>query len=225
MISRNPTEDADLPRWEKREMRALSPEEVARFREAATSDPWSVLFDLALVSGMRPAEILGLRWGDVDLGRGSLIVQQTLVRRGKAWRFEPPKTKKSSRTIPLPRSVARALAAHKAQQSKIRLKCGPEYQDHDLVFAAANGIPLDSGSLVRRHFKPILLRAKLPKTIRFYDLRHTCASLLLAAGENAKVVSERLGHAGVTITLDTYGHVMPGMQEQATAKIERLLSL
>ncbi len=95
----------------------------------------------------------------------------------------------------------------------------------DLAFAAANGVPLDGGHLVRRHFKPILLRAELPEAIRLYDLRHTCASLLLAAGENAKVVSERLGHAGITLTLDTYGHVMPGMQEQATAKIEKLLSL
>jgi len=91
------------------------------------------------------------------------------------------------------------------------------------VFAGARGAPLDSRSLVRRHLKPILLRANLPEAIRFYDLRHTCASLLLAAGENAKVVSERLGHAGVTITLDTYGHVMPGMQEQATARLEELI--
>ena len=172
---------------------------------------------------MRPAEILGLRWSDVDLATGSLVVRQTLVRIGKTWRFEPPKTEKSRRTIPLPRSVVRALAAHKARQAETRLRCGPQYQDHDLTFAAANGAPLSSTNLVRRHLKPILRRAGLPETVRFYDLRHTCASLLLTAGENAKVVSERLGHAGITITLDTYGHVMPGMQERATERLEGLL--
>jgi integrase len=223
MLSQNPTEGVDLPRWEKREMLALSPEEVVRFRTAASSDRWGVLFDLALVTGMRPGEILGLRWCDVNLVTGSLMVRQTLARTGKAWRFEPPKTEKSRRTIPLPRPVVRTLAAHKARQAEIRLRFGTEYQDHDLVFAGARGAPLDSRSLVRRHLKPILLRADLPEALRLYDLRHTCASLLLAAGENAKVVSERLGHAGVTITLDTYGHVMPGMQEQATARLEELI--
>ncbi len=82
---------------------------------------------------------------------------------------------------------------------------------------------LECRNLVRRHLKPILKEAGLPESVRFYDLRHTCASLLLTAGENAKVVSERLGHAGITITLDTYGHVMPGMQERATERLEGLL--
>ena len=107
-----------------------------------------------------------------------------------------------------------------------RLKLGSEYEDHDLVFAAANGAPLDSRNLVSRHLKPILKKEKLPeKEIRLYDLRHTCATLLLAAGENPKVVSERLGHAGITLTLDTYAHVLQGMQESATRRLERMLSL
>jgi integrase len=122
--------------------------------------------------------------------------------------------------VPLPISV---LAAHKARQVQIRLQLGPEYEDLDLVFAAANGAPLDSRNLVRRHLKPILRRAKLPETIRLYDLRHSCATLLLAVDENAKVVSERLGHAGITLTLNTYAHVLPGMQKKATERLENLL--
>jgi integrase len=223
LIPRNAAEFVDLPRWERREMRALSAAEVARFRKAAADDAWGLLFDFALATGMRPGETLGLRWADVDLKAQTATVHQVLAGRAGAWRFEPPKTEKSRRTIPLPSSVAHALAAHKRLQAASRLKRAADYQPYDLVFAAANGAPLDSRNLVRRHLKPILKRAKLPASLRLYDLRHTCATLLLAAGENPKVVSERLGHAGITLTLDTYAHVLPGMQQAATTRLESLL--
>jgi integrase len=122
LLPQNPATDVDLPRWEKREMRALSPDEVARFRKASKGDPRGVPFDFGLATAMRPAEILGLRWQDVDLQGGTATVRQTLVRTGSAWRFEPPKTEKSQRTIPLPSSMVRALAAHKARQAQIRLR-------------------------------------------------------------------------------------------------------
>ena len=119
----------------------------------------------------------------------------------------------------MPESLARSLSAHMARQAEIRLQLGDKYEDHDLVFPASNGVPLDSRNLVRRHLKPILKKAGLPESVRFYDLRHTCASILLASGENVKTVSERLGHAGIQLTLDTYAHVMPGQQEQASDRI------
>jgi integrase len=100
---------------------------------------------------------------------------------------------------------------------------GPDFQQHDLVFATTEGGPLASRNLKRRHFRPILKRAKLPLDFRLYDLRHSCAILLLAAGEHPKVVSERLGHATVTLTLDVYSHVLPTMQEAASEKLEKML--
>ena len=100
---------------------------------------------------------------------------------------------------------------------------GPAYESHDLVFATATGQPLDENNLARRHFKPILRRAGLPGNVRLYDLRHTCATLLLAAGENPKVVSERLGHANITLTLDTYSHVLPTLQQGAAERLEAVL--
>ena len=108
-----------------------------------------------------------------------------------------------------------ALADHKRSQAEERLSKGPKYENQNLVFAGSTGHPLDQINLVRRHFKPILKRAGLPKEFRVYDLRHSCATLLLLAGENPKVVSERLGHASITLTLDTYSHVLPSMQQRA----------
>ena len=133
------------------------------------------------------------------------------------------KTARSRRAIPLPASAVRALAEHRRRQAEERLKLGPDYQQHDLVFATPEGGPLASRNLKRRHFRPILERAKLPADFRLYDLRHSCATLLLAAGEHPKVVSERLGHATITLTLDVYSHVLPTMQEAASEKLEQML--
>ena len=139
------------------------------------------------------------------------------------WAFTPPKTTRSRRNIPLPASVVITLAAHQRQQSEERLKAGAEYQNYDLVFASREGTPIMMRNLLRRHFKPILERAELSNSIRLYDLRHSCATLLLAANEHPKVVSERLGHASITLTLDTYSHVLPSMQQAASEKLESLL--
>jgi integrase len=115
------------------------------------------------------------------------------------------------------------LKEHKRQQAEERLKAGRNYQALDLVFATTEGGPLMPQNLLRRHFRPILKRADLPQTVRIYDLRHSCATLLLAAQENPKVVSERLGHATITLTLDTYSHVLPSMQRAATDKLDDML--
>jgi integrase len=174
---------------------------------------------------MRPEEYLGLRWVDVDFVKATVVVKRALVWRtkGGGWYFTEPKTSRSRRTIPLPSSMIRCLVQHKRRQSEERLKLGSEWQDHDLVFTTGLGTPLNISNLTRKHFKPALERAGLPKTIRLYDLRHTCATLLLGAGENPKVVSERLGHASIILTLDVYSHVLPDMQRAATDKLENLL--
>jgi integrase len=226
MLPRNPAEFVELPKQARKEMQAFSPDEAKRFLEVAREDRWGVIFLFALTTGMRPEEYLGLQWKDVDLDGGVVMVRRALIWRatGGGWYFGEPKTAHSRRSIPLPDSTFRALAAHRRQQAEVRLKAGSKYQQHDLVFATPEGSPLMPRNLKRRHLRPILKLAKLPSDFRLYDLRHTCATLLLAAGEHPKVVSERLGHATVMLTLDTYSHVVPTMQQAASEKLEKILA-
>ncbi|MEW5921148.1 MAG: tyrosine-type recombinase/integrase [Bacillota bacterium] len=221
LLYRNPCDMVDLPKQQKKEMQVLNPKEAAAFMEAVVYSPWKAFFSLLLASGMRPGEALGLKWPDVDFDQGRVHVQRALSRTKDGWRLDEPKTARSRRQIPLPRTVLHDLKEHKRQQAAAKLK-NPDYQDHGLVFTSENGNPADLRHIVNRHFKPLLKDAGLPD-IRLYDLRHTCATLLLMAGENPKVVSERLGHASVTMTLDTYSHVLPDMQEKATKKLEFML--
>jgi integrase len=218
----NPASMVDLPKNRRKEMKALSPDEAKRFLDAAKDDKWSVIFSLAISTGMRPQEYLGLLWKDVDLNAGNAVIQRALVwrRKGGGWSLQEPKTSHSRRTIPLPASVLQELKVHRKKQLEKRLKLGQAYENNDFVFATEIGTPILPSNLMRRHFKPILEKAELPNDIRLYDLRHTCATLLLAAGENPKVVSERLGHATIVLTLDTYSHVLPSMQQAATEKLE-----
>ncbi|HKO45153.1 MAG TPA: site-specific integrase [Pyrinomonadaceae bacterium] len=153
-------------------------------------------------------------------------VQRTLCwrrQKGGGWYFGEPKTSQSRRTVPLPSSIVRELGRHKVRQATTRLRKGAKYQLVDLVFATETGRPLHSENLATRNFRVIRDRAKLPAWITPYSLRHTCATLLLLAGENPKVVSERLGHSSVVMTLDTYSHVLPCMQQAATEKLEKML--
>jgi len=219
LLPNNPAQHVTLPRQERNEMRVLSKKQVTAFLEAAEGDRYYTLFLLAIATGIRSGELLGLQWKDVDMQRATVAVHRTLVRIGTNWSFTEPKTARSKRRIALPHSVLPVLRTHRKQQAEERLMCGEKYDDHDLVFATATGKPLRRRNLNRRHFKPILDRADLPD-IRFHDLRHTCATLLLAEGENPKVVSERLGHSSITLTLDTYSHVLPNMQRKAADKLE-----
>lgn len=226
MLSHNPCMSVELPRKTNTEMQSLTPKEAAQFLKEATSDRWGALFILALATGLRPSEYFGLKWSDMDLERGLVTVQRSLIWRSYKsgdWYFGEPKTPRSRRRIPLPASVVRALIEHRSRQAEGRLKVGPKYQSLDLVFATNEGQPLIRLNVVQKHFKPILKRAKLPETLRLYDLRHSCATLLLAANENPKVVSERLGHSSITLTMDIYSHVLPDMQQGASDKLENIL--
>lgn len=226
MITVNPCDGVDLPRKSTTEMQSLGPTEAASFLAEAQKDRWSALFVLALATGLRPSEYLGLKWSDVDLEKGSINVQRSLhwrTSKSGDWYFGEPKTSRSRRRIPLPASVIKSLLEHRKKQNEARLKAGPEYTNLDLIFATVEGQPLIRLNVVQKHFKPILKRAKLPETLRLYDLRHSCATLLLAANENPKVVSERLGHASITLTMDTYSHVIPDMQQGASDKLESML--
>lgn len=192
MLMQNPCDLCELPRMEKTEMMYFTPGETATFLDAARDDKFFPAFYLAIETGMRPEEYLGLQWKDIDLEQKVLSVRRALVvRKGGGFIFAEPKTKKSRRSIPLSNTMVNALKEHRRKQLKERMKLGVSYQNFDLVFASEIGMPLLHGNLLRRHFKPIRDKAKLPK-IRLYDLRHTTATLLLSAGENPKVVSERL---------------------------------
>lgn len=116
-----------------------------------------------------------------------------------------------------------ALRRHRHEQRKERLAFGPEYHDHGLVFCQVNGKPLDPHNLLKRSFKRLLKKAGIEKDLHLHDLRHSCATLLLKQGVHPKVVQERLGHSTITMTLDLYSHVLPGLQREAGEKLEALL--
>ena len=224
LIAQNPASLVELPKKERKEMQYLSQEYAAKFLEAAASDRFGSYFHLAIVTGMRPSECLGLQWKDINFGTSMVTIQRALLwKRDGIWYFGEPKTSKSRRSIPLTTSLVLALKEHKRKQAEERLKAGPKYQNLDLVFANVEGGPLMPHNLIVRHFKPILKKAELSESLRLYDLRHSCATLLLEAGENPKVVSERLGHSSVVMTLDTYTHVLPSMQKSASEKLKKML--
>ena len=220
-LVRNPVEHVELPRQQKQEMKALSQDEFMQFLEVAKTNKHYVLFMLALNTGMRPEEYLALQWKDIDWDNERLSIQRTLVRRGESWEFAEPKTARGRRLVPLPKHLVQALRTHKKSQTEDRL-AAPDYEDNGLVFASEGGQPLYHRNVVRRHFKPLLKKAGLPNSIRLYDLRHTHATILLREGVNPKIVSERLGHASVALTLDTYSHVLPDIQKEVVEKLDAL---
>ncbi len=221
----NPVSGVEPPRREAREMRALSETEVKGFLEVTDRGRHAEYFRTAIATGMRPGELAGLRWQDVDFEGNSISVQRSLVWKGapaQGWLLAPPKTERGRRRITIPTSLGNSLSALRKRQDQIMIKTGASYENSDFVFTNRCGRPF---RFITKVFKVALKQAGLPKTIRLYDLRHTSATLLLKAGEHIKVVSERLGHSGIWITLDTYIHVLPGMDSDASDHIEILLCI
>jgi integrase len=182
------------------------------------------LFAVAIALGLRKGEILGLSWSDVELEAGRLHVRRTLqrVRGDKGARvFAEPKSERSRRTIELPQVIVDALKAHRVRQLEERLAAGGEWRDSGLVFAGASGDALDEWHL-GDEFHALLAAAGLPR-VRFHDLRHSCASFLLAQGVSARAVMDVLGHSQISLTLDTYSHVLPGVREDAAEKMDQVL--
>ena len=198
LVVRNVAEAVDPPRVPKKEVTPLSPEQARAFLEAASGgDRLEALYVLAVHTGMRQGELFNLRWDDVDLDAGVLRVQ------GHEDRPEPPH-----------RDALRDGPGSPQKPPERQLgeidRAGSLWRENGLVFATEIGTPLNRHNLTQRSFKPLLERAGLPQ-IRFHDLRHTCATILLSQGVHAKFVQELLGHATIAITLDTYSHVLPGM--------------
>lgn len=216
-IPRNVAKLVDLPSVDNKEMLAFDAQQAARFLEEAKKDEHFVLWVLALDSGARPEEYLALQWSDFNAEHGTISIQRALCwnRDGsKGWYYAPPKTRTAKRAIPLSPVTCQLLIEHRERQTEIKSK-SKKWTDNNLIFCNSRGNPLLISNLRRRHFKPILEAAKLPIEFRMYDLRHSCATLLLERNIHPKIVQDRLGHSTIILTLNTYSHVIPGMQDKA----------
>jgi integrase len=223
LVGRNVAALVDPPRVERPEYVALSPFEARRLMQVAKGDRLEALYVLALMTGLRRGELLGLRWSDVDLDGRRLVVRRSLqVNDEGRWVLGAPKTKRSRRPVLLTGTAVQALRGHRDRQDAEREKAGELWHERELVFTNTVGNPLGEKELLHRSFYPLLERAKLPK-VRFHDLRHSTATLLLGEGVHPKIVSELLGHSQIGITLDTYSHVTLSMQQEAADVLERLI--
>ncbi len=216
LIPGNSALKVPLPRVPKPEMLVYDAGQAARFLEAAGDDRLYALYVLALDSGMRQGELFALQWPDFDFNAGSVFVQRSLEEIQGRLRLKEVKTGKARRRIDLSRFTLDVLHEHRKRMLAEGHVGGP-------VFCDTRGGWLRKSNVHRSSFQLTLKRAALPR-IRFHDLRHTCATLLLVAEVNVKVVSERLGHASIQLTLDTYSHVLPTMQKRAAEKMDGLFA-
>jgi integrase len=218
VVGRNVAEDVDPPQVKREEMRPLNPDQTRALLKAAEGNRLDALYIVAIHTGMRPGEILALKWDDVDLDSGTLQVNRAL----SGGEFTAPKTARSRRRIKLTAGSVKALRAHRKRQLEERMQHAGLWQDYGLVFPSTVGTPLNHRNLVRS-FKALLKRAGLSQAVRLYDLRHTCATLLLSRNVHPKYVQELLGHASIALTLDTYSHVIPGMDGGTASAMEDAL--
>lgn len=210
-LSKNAANAVTPPRVKKVKFEVWDEQQLKMFLEEAKGNRFYVAFELAASTGMRIGEILGLRWRDVDLSEAKLSIRQAYTKAHSGYEFHEPKTSSGERSVALFPGTVELLKKHKESQEKEKNKAF--YNDHGLVIQTHIGTPVSPRNLSREYYK-IIDKLSIPK-IRFHDLRHTHATLLLKKGVHAKIVQERLGHSSITITLDTYSHVLPGLQEAA----------
>jgi integrase len=226
LIPFNPASRVDPPKVRQDEITPLDAEQARSLLDAAKGDPLEALYVVSLTCGLRIGEALGLRWTDIDLDAGTLRVSRQLQRKrrmdGKPGKlvFSEPKNA-SRRTVDLPQRALESLRTHRKRQLEERVGA-THYEDSGLVFATGIGTPFDAQNVVNRHFKPLLKRAGLP-SIRWHDLRHTYATLLLSRGTHPTYVQKSLGHASVQLTLDRYSHWMPSMGRNTAEGIDEAL--
>lgn len=223
-LMRNPIDAADPPRIGgdgTRELKTWSAEQLRAFLTATHGDRLSPIWHLLAMTGMRRGEALGLRWEDVDLEAGRLSVRRALIPNGAVVVVSEPKTARGRRSVALDPETVEVLKSQAAQQLDDQERKGDAWSDTGLVFTKADGEAWHP-EVVSRFFRAAVKRSLLPE-IRLHDLRHTHATLALRAGIHPKVVSERLGHATIAITLDTYSHAIPAMQEEAAVLIADLV--
>jgi integrase len=221
LIARNPVRLVDAPRATDTERLPLTPEQASDLLATVQTDRLSALYTVGIALGLRLGEALALGWDDVDLERGTLRVRRALQRHGGKLQFVEPKTRKSHRTLDLPGVVVDALRAHKERQTFERRAVRELWHESGLVFTSTIGTPLEPRNGLRA-LQGHVRKAGLPHQ-RFHDLRHACASFLLAQGVELKVVQETLGHSQISTTADIYAHVMPSLRRQAADRMDALL--
>jgi len=221
LVSRNVCDLVNAPIPPRREIQPLSYEQAQRLLTSAHQHRLEALLTVAITTGMRRGEILGLHWQDIDLEKGSLQIQRTVnrvARHGVV--VSEPKTNRSRRKITLPAFVIDVIKEHCVRQQQMKMKASDTWHENGIVFCNIYGDYLDNTSLTRM-FKKLLKDAELPN-IRFHDLRHSAATILLSMGVHPKVVQELLGHSSISMTMDTYSHVLPSMQQEAMGKMDNL---
>jgi len=213
LIDYNPVRDAERPKdqgdEETTKTRILTPDEISDFLEAVESQKYKTLFTLAIMSGARQGELLGLKWSDIEWDNNQIFIQRTF--NNGAW--YRPKSKTSKRKI----DIGPTMMGH---LRKWRLACPPN--EHDLIFPNKSGQPIDHNNLIKRHFRQALKNAELP-SITFHCLRHTYASLLIEQGENIKYIQTQLGHSSPSVTLNVYAHLMKSNNQEAAHKLENMV--
>lgn len=222
IIPRNVAALTDPPREPHKDLRVLSPEECRDFLAAVQGHRLEALFSVTLALGLRQGEALGLRWQDVDFEALTLSIRHALQRVEGKLRLVEPKTSKSRRTIALPQVAVSALYAHRQRQGDERALAGSRWREGDMVFTTGIGTPLDPRNLLRE-FYAIIRTSGLPR-VRFHDLRHSAATLLLAQGVHARVVMDLLGHSSISLTMNTYSHVLPEFRKEAAARMDAILN-
>jgi integrase len=221
LVQRNVVQLVDRPNVARHEIRPLTVEQSRSLLASAADHRLGALFSVALALGLRKGEALGLRWQEVDLDGGTLVISGALQRIGGALVRAETKNNSSRRMLHVPAAALRALREHRVRQMEERLAAGEKWQDSGLVFTTTLGTPLDPRNVLR-HFARVLKAAGIPH-VRFHDLRHSCATLLLAQGVPARVVQDILGHSAIRVTMDVYSHVMPSMRDDAVRAMDSAL--
>ena len=226
-VARNVAAIVRKPKIERDPIEPLDLEQTRALLSAARGTRLEAALTVAAHAGLRLGELLGLRWPDVDLDNGRLRIAQSLrwlpKKDGGGWRLAEPKSKRSRRVLSLATPVVEVLRGHRTHQLEERLATGPGWSDHGFVFASTVGTPLEERN-VRRDFYRLLDRAGLPRK-RLHDLRHGCATIMLAAGANPRAVMEQLGHSQISLTMDTYSHVLPDVLRREAESVAALLEL
>ena len=223
LVQQNAAKLITLPRSVRYEPTILSPSQAKDLLTFVRGQRYEALFTIALTLGLRRGETLGLRWCDVDLEKGTLNVRHSMERvKGEGLRLAEPKSERAKRQLRIPQVCLMAMLNHRVTQDKERQWAGSKWQDGGFVFTTGVGTPMHPDD-VSRLFPTVLKAAKLPK-VRFHDLRHSCATLLLSLGVHAKLVQETLGHSSYQLTMDTYSHMIPALRNEVADRMDEIFS-
>jgi integrase len=222
LVARNVAKLVDAPTAKQVEVKPFTTDQAREFLQAIQGDRNEALFIVAIALGLRQGEILGLAWSDIQLEECQITVRNTLQKIDGRYQLVEPKSAKSRRTLALPEIVIEALWVRRGNQVADQLRAGARWQESDLVFTSGNGTPINRYNLTR-DFQALLKRSCLPKQ-RFHDLRHTAASLLLAQNVQPRDLMEILGHSQISLTMNTYSHVMPTALREAATRMDSILA-